>query len=89
MKTFRSKKYLEFVRSLPCCICGAMDTVVPHHTETGGVSMKGSDAMTIPLCYKHHDEHDRTGKRTFYLNHATDVNYELVQTLRAWVEKGE
>lgn len=40
-KTFRSEKYLEFVRGLPCAVCEKKDeTVVPHHVHAGGVGMK-------------------------------------------------
>lgn len=69
--TYRSKRYMKFVDSLPCVVednwfimtrtpgykGGEMcdGLVTHHHTETGGTSMKGSDLSCIPLCYGHHD----------------------------------
>ena len=38
-----------------------------HHTETGGMGMKGSDHATVPLCRICHDVHDRLGKETFWI----------------------
>lgn len=52
--TPRSKEYLEFVRALPCAVCGKIGPSDPHHVESGGVGMKGSDGSVIPLCRKHH-----------------------------------
>lgn len=46
---YRSEKYLAYIRSLPCCVCDRPDTQA-HHTEAGGVAMKGSDLSCIPLC---------------------------------------
>lgn len=54
----KSKQYLAFVRSLPCCHCGAM--AEPHHIigidhmgKTGG---KQGDLHTMPLCREDHAE---------------------------------
>jgi len=55
MKPERDTNYLQYIASLPCCVCGAMDgTVIYHHVEAGGVGTKCSDYMTIPLCADHH-----------------------------------
>ena len=37
-----------------------------HHTETGGMGMKGGDYATVPLCRFCHDTHDRMGKESFW-----------------------
>ncbi len=88
-KTFRSKKYLEFVRGLPCAVCKKKDeTVVPHHVDAGGVGMKCSDARVIPLCHFHHNEHDHIGKRTFYSKYGTSKNECLIETMQAYIEGG-
>lgn len=49
-KTPRDPKYLAWVRTLPCVICGKRDDIQVHHTETGGIGLKGSDYSVIPLC---------------------------------------
>jgi len=76
----RSEEYLEFVRMLPCCICKEWPSE-PHHTESGGVGMKGSDYSAIPLCRPHHRECHDIGKLTFqekYLDFA-----ELVESTKS------
>lgn len=88
--TFRSKKYLAFVRGLPCSVlndpCDCAGQVVPHHTEAGGVGMKCSDAEVIPLCHRHHDQHDHIGKKTFYELQNTTKEDCLIKTMKAYIE---
>ena len=55
---WRSKKYLDWVKTLDCYFCGkpADD---PHHitgTKLGGTGTKISDHMVIPLCRHCHVE---------------------------------
>jgi hypothetical protein len=49
----RSKKYLAFVRTLPCCHCENPETV-PHHIiavdSMGRMGGKASDLATCPMC---------------------------------------
>ena len=64
-KTYRSIKYLTFIRSLPCSIQGCGYDSEAHHIETGGIGMKGSDLLTIPLCRYHHSQYHSIGRMTF------------------------
>jgi 5-methylcytosine-specific restriction endonuclease McrA len=61
-KPFRSKKYLKWVKTLPCCICG-LDGCDPHHAigmKLGGMGTKAPDDMVMPLCRKcHSDMHNK------------------------------
>lgn len=58
----RAFKHLEFIRSLPCCVCapGAMPfSVVPHHLMRIGDGRprgqyRNADRWTIPMCFQHH-----------------------------------
>lgn len=60
----RDKKYLAWVKTLPCIECQAPGPSEPHHTETGGTGIKGSDYSAVPLCNKHHQEwHNTKGKK--------------------------
>lgn len=49
----KSKKYLKFVATLPCCHCGG-DDAVPHHIigidSMGKVGSKASDLAAVPIC---------------------------------------
>ena len=55
-KPYRSKKYLLFVASHSCCMCGSRYGVVPHHSATGGMGTKCSDDLCVPLCFRCHEE---------------------------------
>ena len=84
--TFRSKAYLDFVKSLSCCVNHeCFGDVVAHHTTCGGKSLKGPDTHAISLCHKHHDEHDHVGKISFYLKHNLDRWQCVARTLEKFV----
>jgi len=64
------KRHLDFVRSLPCCICGEDTTVeaahirtgsIPHGKRSTGLQEKPSDKWAVPLCGKHHREQHAAG----------------------------
>lgn len=64
IKTPRDAKYLKFIRTLPCTICGTTYEVDGHHTDTGGIALVGSDYSALPLCRTHHSEiHQKHSKR--------------------------
>jgi hypothetical protein len=72
--TMRNRDYLAFIRSRVCwfCFSGATE---PHHSirhfrgiGSGGVGVKGSDYLTIPLCRPCHERiHLRRLERSEYL----------------------
>lgn len=45
-------KQADYVRKLPCCVCGSEWSVVAHHEPKR--SLGGKDADTLPLCVVHH-----------------------------------
>lgn len=52
----RNKKYRDWVKTLPCCECGA-PADDPHHIINAGESGMGTtacDLLTMPLCRTHH-----------------------------------
>ena len=64
-KTDKDPKYLAWIRKQPCVITGKTPCEA-HHTQTGGIGMKGNDYSALPL---HHAEHQRchqVGARTFW-----------------------
>lgn len=55
--------WLGWIRSLPCCSCGARPPNHPHHATGGGMGRKSHDRETMPLCFRcHRDFHDGNGK---------------------------
>lgn len=62
----RDEKYLSYIRTMPCVLCGTPHNIHAHHTETGGTGIKGSDMSAVPLCGRCHDEvHTKYGKKGF------------------------
>lgn len=62
-KTWRSEKYLNFIRQQPCANCfkpSHIEGSAAHHINGQGLgvgkSIKVSDAYTIPLCARCHAE---------------------------------
>ncbi|MFW5386193.1 DUF968 domain-containing protein [Yersinia sp. 2542 StPb PI] len=58
LRRWESRKYLQWVKSQPCCGCGNGDCD-PHHIighGQGGMATKAHDLFTFPLCRNCHDE---------------------------------
>mgnify|MGYP001611544467 CR=1 FL=1 len=82
-RTYRDKKYLDYVRSLSCLICNKEAS--PHHIITGGIGMKCSDLFTIPLCYQHHHECHTKGKDTFCSHYVINPWEEVAKTIEGYL----
>lgn len=58
-KAWRSRRYREWVRSQPCCMCGA-PAEDAHHLiglgKMGGMGTKAPDWALMPMCRNHHNE---------------------------------
>lgn len=61
----KDEAHLDFVRSLPCAVCGDFTTTEAAHIRSGelmygkestGMQTKPSDKWTVPLCGAHHRE---------------------------------
>jgi uncharacterized protein DUF968 len=86
----RDERHLQFIRSLPCCICGAIDTEAAHirtaSLENGklhtGMSEKPSDKWAVPLCNLHHREQHAMNEMEFWAHHGIDP-FMLALTLKA------
>ena len=86
----RDEKYLDYIRSLPCCICGDDTTVEAAHVRTGalehgkpytGKSEKPSDKWAVPLCGRHHREQHSMNEMDFWKCHGINP-FILAMTLR-------
>jgi len=56
---WRSPAYLAWVRTLPCCVCGASPCDAHHMVGmhgVGGMGLKAEDSMAMPLCRACHME---------------------------------
>jgi hypothetical protein len=66
MRPDRDKKYLAWLHTLPCAVCGTW-RVEAAHTGPHGLGQKSSDYTAIPLCPEHHrngsEAHHRLGRK--------------------------
>jgi hypothetical protein len=77
MRPSRNPRYLAWIRTQPCCVCGSKKAVEASHTGPHGIGQKSPDASAIPLCAKHHrigaDSYHRLGPRKFSERHNLDI----------------
>ena len=87
MKPPRSPKYLAWVRTLPCSICGRWP-VESAHMGAHGIGQKSSDFSCIPLCPDHHrtaqDAAHQLGRR-FAQHHSLDLPALTERLNKAWL----
>lgn len=86
---WRSKKYLDFVKTLNCCVC-MMPKTIPHHVRfayNSGTGTKPSDYWCVPLCHDCHLEIHTQGVKTFCDNHGVDIYKEIMLVNQAWIRR--
>lgn len=71
--------YLDYIRSLPCIVCGASPPSDPNHIQTVGAG--GSDYGTLPMCRRCHDEFHRTFLYEFEAKHQINCWREVALLL--------
>ena len=76
-----NERYLDYIRSLPCCLCGENTTVEAAHLRVGsindgkrptGYGEKSSDKWALPLCGKHHREQHSMNEMEFWASYGID-----------------
>ena len=87
----RDEKHLQYIRSLPCCICGDDTTTEAAHIRSGsinhgklstGMAEKPNDSWCVPLCGKHHREQHTMNEMEFWKCYRINP-FILAMTLRA------
>jgi hypothetical protein len=86
----RDERHLDFIRSLPCCICGGIDTEaahirtasLAHGKQHTGMAEKPSDKWALPLCNRHHTEQHSMAELRFWKKYGIDP-FLLAISLRA------
>jgi len=77
MKPVRNLRYLAWIRTQPCVVCGSRRGIEASHTGPHGLGQKSSDLSAIPLCHKHHrtgvDSYHKLGARRFAEVHNLDI----------------
>ena len=75
-KGHRSKAYLDYVRSRPCCICGSPPPSDPHHFFGSMGPRKTSDYHSVAMCRPCHTHVEGNP-----LVHRFELMVELVKTM--------
>jgi hypothetical protein len=82
----RNPRYLAWIRTLPCLVCGARRGIEASHTGPHGLGQKSPDTSAIPLCIKHHrtgkDSYHKLGPRKFAELHNLDIPTIVVRLNR-------
>lgn len=89
VKTIRSRKYLNYVKSLPCVITGA-PADDPHHLighGQGGMATKACDLFAFPLTREQHTNLHNIGWRAWEVAHGSQWRF-VAQTLEQAVKDG-
>lgn len=87
--TYRSKKWLDAVRSIECCVlCGAHGTQAAHRNESKGMGLKAPDCASAALCQEHHYEIDN-GKNLSREERRAMMDRAIVLTLIELVNLGK
>lgn len=83
---WRSKRFLAFVRSMPCSVPHCRETAVEAaHFGRRAVGRKVHDCLAIPLCTYHHRQSHLEGHSW---EHDEDVLGWQVQTMAAAIMTG-
>jgi len=87
--TYRSKKYLDFIRGKRCTVhlCGrkAQAHHVNHPWFGRGVGHKSTDYATIPLCAEHHFMLGEIGENMFYREMDIDFIVEIMRLNQEYI----
>ncbi len=77
----KNERHLDYIRSLPCCVCGGIDTEAAHirigspdHGKRAtGMQEKSSDKWALPLCNRHHrEQHDAGNELKWWASKGID-----------------
>lgn len=64
-------KFLAFLRTRACCVCGKEGETQACHIRIGFLAMqkKPDDRYAVPMCAKHHAEQHSMNEEAFYERH--------------------
>lgn len=88
-KTWRSDKYLEWIKTQPSCISGIEPAGDSHHVKGHGMggSVKAPDYMAIPLTRGEHNNFHSMGWKSWEELHGNQLEH-VARTLGMAIENG-
>ena len=83
---YKNEFYIEYLRDVGCCVpgCNKLCDQTPHHMDTGGIGMKGSDLITLRICGIHHEEIHRSPSK-FEAKYQINIYQEIVRSWHDYV----
>lgn len=87
----KDKAYIEWIRSLNCCITGSRGPSDPHHIPKlgeSGMGTKTDDRRAIPLRHDVHVEYHNLGRLSFAAKYNLDYEY-VIKKLNAIYESSK
>jgi len=81
-------KFLAFLRTKPCCVCGKEGETQACHIRIGfrALQKKPDDQRALPMCAKHHTEQHGMNEERFYESHGIEPFW--VAHRLYWIEFG-
>lgn len=83
LRAYGSAERVQWVKSLPCLVCGATPSENAH-VYTGGMGRKADAAKIVPLCLIHHAEQHAYGNRTIEDDYWLDLRAEAARIEAMW-----
>jgi hypothetical protein len=76
----RDERYLDFIRSCPCCLCGRTPVDAAHlrvgsindGKRSTGMGETASDRWALPLCRECHTRQHAMNEREFWASYGID-----------------
>lgn len=85
---FRSKKWLQAVREIDCCVlCGRYGVQAAHRNEGKGMGIKADDCLTAALCEECHYRIDNSRDMTRE-ERRSEMDKAIVLTIRKLANEG-
>ncbi len=93
MRRKKNETYLDYIRGLPCVVCGDNVTVEAAHLRMAnlklakrqtGMGEKPDDKWTLPLCGRHHGIQHTMGEKLFWEKLDIDPFYLALALMRVF-----
>jgi len=72
----------DYIRKLPCCVCGTIAPSDPHHVKSRGAGGKARDL--VPLCWNCHLRLHNMGRLSFELENSVDLGAIAKELEQRW-----
>lgn len=83
-RAYHSKERVEWVKSLPCCVCSTVPSDNAH-VGNGGAGRKAGYESIVPLCREHHRELHNIGIQSFNERHWIWLHIVADTTQAVWL----